>query len=147
MVQKENFNFWYASFSVSFNGKHLSKQMAGLAPPTLNTNRKFKVQLTAAEPRNIWKFSLALNRPQRIHCYNSRTPWLWPNSVCCEQFRSLCFQPERRTAEVHKNWDVAANMVFRIFEKTRLTAASAQQYISLSSASWHFTATHLLFLH
>lgn len=98
------------------------------SPPPLNTNGKFKVQLMAGEPRNIWKLSLALNSPQRIHCYNSRTLWLWPNSERCEQsFHSLCFQPGRRTAEVRKNWDVAANMVFRIFEETCLTAVQTSR--------------------
>jgi len=54
------------------------------SPLPLNTNGKFKVQLMAGEPRNIWRFSLTLNIPQRTHYYNSRTSWLWPDSEYCK---------------------------------------------------------------
>lgn len=71
--------------------KTFVKTDGSASPPPLNTNGKFKVQLMAGEPRNIWRFSLTLNIPQRIHYYNSGTSWLWPNSEYCKNSHFIVY--------------------------------------------------------
>lgn len=71
--------------------KTFVKTDSSASPPPLNTNGKFKVQLMAGEPRNIWRFSLTLNVPQRIQYYNSRTSWLWPNSEYCKNSHFIVY--------------------------------------------------------